>query len=634
MSTYKFSVDTPPIPAADQFRLDLVLASLAPETQDVVDLMVGVSRNYQKDVRDEFKRSLTREQQIQMRNIKVAKMTKLVTKRMAQALPLPASIGAVGTEVNELLMVTTTTNTRLKAVLNRLESVEFDPARFPKLAQLMKRKPTTTETESPFTYEPYSNGGDSGNYANGIHPLVSPEYTLEPVDHPQLQTTTNTDQSPDQSPLSSARTSVRELTPQPPSFTLEPERLRSPITNTSPEPILSPTKASESSLSPEPSLPSLSPSQTPLPRQNSLIDPLEPITLTSSSLSGIQSPLLNATKRTPRKPFVKVESQEPMSPQQFEEFMAQSINQYRRKKTLRSFSSSRNNSAASHNPINLLYSSLMSHPKYVDPIPKLLNPNPFSSVISIKLLPTAIQTFQTSHFKKLRINGDPITSATFVKAQARKNDLQQHHQQNPPCECAQATPAIKALEMLSDNIADIENVPGTPPCHSPVNLSPPQTLPLKRGSDDDIWTTVDSEGLDLLPPRQSTSSSAATPRTPLLSDADVLFEKDNSPTPKHRPSHHTLKPKRLILKTSLSGQAVPIKKNKLDAAKYLAPLALSEINLAYDGRNNLLVTSFSANGILLPVATGDYYKRGSPPDNDDNRSILSISNLKQHLEDY
>ena len=383
MSTYKFSVDTPPIPAADQFRLDLVLASLAPETQDVVDLMVGVSRNYQKDVRDEFKRSLTREQQIQMRNIKVAKMTKLVTKRMAQALPLPASIAAVGTEVNELLMVTTTTNTRLKAVLNRLESVEFDPARFPKLAQLMKRKPTTTETESPFTYEPYSNGGDSGSHANGIHPLVSPEYTLEPVDHPQLQTTTtNTgDQSPDQSPLSSARTSVRELTPQPPSFTLEPERLRSPITDHSPEPILSPTKASESSLSPEPSLPSLSPSQTPLPRQNSLLDPLEPITSTSSSLNGIQSPLLSATKRTPRKPFVKVESQEPMSPQQFEEFMAQSINQYRRKKTLRSFSSSRNNSAASHNPINLLYSSLMSHPKYVDPIPKLLNPNPFSSVI-------------------------------------------------------------------------------------------------------------------------------------------------------------------------------------------------------------------------------------------------------------
>ena len=188
--------------------------------------------------------------------------------------------------------------------------------------------------------------------------------------------------------------------------------------------------------------------------------------------------------------------------------------------------------------------------------------------------------------------------------------------------------------MLSDNIADIENVPGTPPCHTPVKQSPPQTLPLKRGSDDDIWKTVDSEGLDLLPPRQSTSSSSATPRTPLLSDADVLFEKDNSPTPKHRPSHHTLKPKRLILKTSLSGQAVPIKKNKLDAAKYLAPLALSEINLAYDGRNNLLVTSFSANGILLPVATGDFYKRGSPPDNDDNRSILSISNLKQHLEDY
>ncbi|KAF6063912.1 hypothetical protein FOB64_005507 [Candida albicans] len=63
------------------------------------------------------------------------------------------------------------------------------------------------------------------------------------------------------------------------------------------------------------------------------------------------------------------------------------------------------------NPLTLLYSQLISNPKYIDS--QRNGQYPFSNIVTIKSSATTKQTESISHHKKLRINGAPITSESL-----------------------------------------------------------------------------------------------------------------------------------------------------------------------------------------------------------------------------
>lgn len=334
-----------------------------------------------------------------------------------------------------------------------------------------------------------------------------------------------------------------------------------------------------------------------------------------------------------------------MSQHEFEQFMLHNIGRYRRRRQKIASPAPR---LKQHNPLHLLYLLLLLHPNYVDPVPRHSPDNPFAAVVPVKAAPTAIQLYQTLHFKKLRINGSPITLATFVK------------QQPLPCECRDVTPAQQALELL--------------------NLDQEPELP--TGSVDEVWDTVNAE-VEVHERTQtgghSTHSGAHSEHGAQGAQGahsasgdgtssgnggngggggngngngnangiggngfgngngsgnanhdrserdwrDEAFAKDYSPTPKHRPLHHTLKPKRLILKL-----AVVAPRTKVDVAKYMTPLVLSELNLAYDNELRSLVLAVSVSGTILREECEE-----AASVEDDVRSIQLILKLKGLLEE-
>lgn len=535
---YKYNVTTAKIPSTENFRLDLILAHLGGETNEAVQLVLNVSKNYQVDLREVIKLSLKREQKIQQKNVKLAKMARVLAKRMKLATPLLSQIASVAGEVDDLQGVAATTSDRLKTVMERVHRLEFDTNKYPKLAELIKKKKETevgmTHDAPTETIDAESSGGSCDQPVRVYSPL-----SVDPLDQSILESPTYSRKTVDQSNSRTVvTTSVQSVQPRQPVFTSSMTRF---------EPL-----------------------------------PDSPVTIPSPATPPFNHPFSSPSSMKPPVP-VPVVVDDPMSPVQFEQFMTKNISKYRQRKSRQTSADSPHHC---HNPINLLYSSLISHPNYIDTTPRQ---NPFASVLPIKLAPTATQTFLTSHFKKLRINGNPITSNTFKNTQ----------QTTSPCCCRVMSPAREALAQLdrAEHVA-------TP---SPPSIS------------EDVWTTVDSLGLELLPRKLV---------------VDEYFSKSDSPTPKHRPSHHTLKPKRSILKSSISNSKVAVKTNPGDKAKYMAPLALSEINLAYDNNAQTRITSFSVQGTIL---LADDIMEMAPPlflaNDDDAGSIHSISKLKGLLEE-
>lgn len=258
----------------------------------------------------------------------------------------------------------------------------------------------------------------------------------------------------------------------------------------------------------------------------------------ASSPPGITLPdIMTGTTKISANSIPRSPSPSPseMSAGLFEEFLSVSIAKYRERqrsrqqantlmnKELDEISNLRGTPSLSFNPVKLLYSSILDTDSGVNSY-------------GIKSPATSELTFQTSHFKKLRINGSPITSATYKKMTVR-----------PKCECVDDTvsPARAALESLTTS--DTE-----------VNASVEYTSSDAGSvSSDDVSVSSDE------------FSSSATTNTNqyyrnLKSDlkrkrsrkalrktvaARASSRESTSPTPRHKPSHRTLRPKNSILKT-------------------------------------------------------------------------------------
>ena len=327
-----------------------------------------------------------------------------------------------------------------------------------------------------------------------------------------------------------------------------------------------------------------------------------------SLLNGDVRSLLNGDVRSLLKDAIPHEkdpsnpvrdSDSEMSAAEFEEFMSCSITKYRQIQSQKKydhdpFATSEGSDSDKRkqlpemsfrsNPINLLYSSLLANPNYTSTPP--ISTLPFSN-FNVKSSPTIKLSNQITHFKKLRINGSPITSETFLK-----------HPHEGSCACSDTD----AHKSLSETLLQIDT--------------------LKLESEDEAWnssglnTDIDDEDANI-----SSDSSEDSPTHSSINETNEFYssmqkkrkrlrkatlhdtQHELSPTPKHKPSHHTLKPRRLILKTTGSSkkvvQAETNGNSTADAMYSNERSGISAVNKAFDQSKNNEVSSLYVSGTII-----------------------------------
>lgn len=332
-------------------------------------------------------------------------------------------------------------------------------------------------------------------------------------------------------------------------------------------------------------------------------------------------------------PLSKASHETPMTAEDFEKYMSESINKYRKSRKERAYifesaalksekeTSNKNNL---NNPLQLLYSSLISNPKYIDSS-RINDNNPFSSMMSIKSSATIKQSLKISHHKKLRINGAPIKSLS--EADATK-----------ACSCNdKTTPEGDANDgSLVDDLAEIA-----------------------IGEEEDIWVnkdlklkndesairrilSSDSDSLDDVPGEIDSINeiyialnSESPSRRKYRNNEDYYadYVRETSPSAKHRPSHHTLKPKRSILKLNLR---LKLKPNLITEADIEEVSALADVNIAFDRSRRSLITDLIATGTILSTDKQNTNDEESLHSMEAfanyEPAVKSITNLKKYIE--
>lgn len=259
---------------------------------------------------------------------------------------------------------------------------------------------------------------------------------------------------------------------------------------------------------------------------NTTMVPKTPIVHMRSS-TGDTNPIPQAASSTPSD----------MSADEFEEFLSRSIAKYREQQKSRQKadakmveelddgSSTTESAKLQFNPVKLLYSSI-------------LDTDSKNGTLGIKSTATSAQTLQTSHFKKLRINGSPITSATFKNMTVK-----------PKCDCdnGDESPAKAVLEALSLSDADASpsveytSSDGVSDSSDDVSVSSDEFATHSTTTTNQYYSSL-KRSL-----RQKKSKTALVKRA----STGSFVRESSSPTPRHKPSHRTLKPKNSILKTKL-----------------------------------------------------------------------------------
>lgn len=165
----------------------------------------------------------------------------------------------------------------------------------------------------------------------------------------------------------------------------------------------------------------------------------------------------------------------------------------------------------SENPVSLLYvDSLANHPK------SLANYTKSPAIVT--------QSLQTSHFKKLRISGAPITSSV-------KQSECECHKNGHPFE-------LQGMKVLRDIVKTTSGED---------DIS--ETLISSQSSDSD--SSGSNQGLAGTTDGYYTSLNESYKKKQRLKRGKQKpqpYTRDYSPTPKHEPSHRILKPKGSILK--------------------------------------------------------------------------------------
>lgn len=229
-----------------------------------------------------------------------------------------------------------------------------------------------------------------------------------------------------------------------------------------------------------------------------------------------------------------------MSAELFEQFLSLSIAQYRERQRNRQkanalinneldeLSNLRQASSLSINPVKLLYSSI-------------LETDSGDTTFGIKSAATSALTFQTSHFKKLRINGSPITSATYKNMTVK-----------PRCDCESSdeSPAKAALESLSISDADA----GHSVEYSSSDVVSESSDDVSVSSDEFASPTTINTNQYYLNLKSDLRRKQSKQSLRKRASTRSFIRESTSPTPRHKPSHRTLKPKNSILKTKSKPQ--------------------------------------------------------------------------------
>ncbi|CAD1812320.1 hypothetical protein FOB58_004270 [Candida parapsilosis] len=564
------------LPSAECFKLDYILKNvLHDESEQVINDLLNVSANYQKDLRQEIKHKLATEQRIQFKNINICRETNNINsivhqrrKKLKKALT-SSSFGNVDDsnaydegEVNHLLRKSIDISDRIKSTISKLHDLEekHRPGReslvsikrekYPNLYKLLSKKTESSKSQGSADTEIIEENLNE-NDADSKNEIVPNEEAQieEEIDDSNLET---------ESPFIDEAEGTRH------------EKLESTTS--------------------KPALP-----------QDDIMDPTE-----------------------------------------FELFMSNSIVKYREQqnkslKTIKTDDQSLVLSQISHksggNPLNLLYSQLISNPKYLDQHQREQNASkyPFSSILSLKSSATIKSTQQSSHYKKLRINGSPLTSEHFQRERER---LQQRSEQSGAALTAKMLEEL-ALDhedgTVNDENEDVWNSSGMntedddegievdksdADLHLEPHLESDVSNETSSLSSSDLDTSDSDSSTDLhlqlannyytnlqhgvKPKRRDHKVRKATNRRKTR-----LQVKEMSPTPKHKPSHHILKPKSSILKTKTTSpvrQRSNLRKenaNIVNDAYDHEISALSEVNNAYGSKTDNCISSFNASGTII-----------------------------------
>lgn len=323
-----------------------------------------------------------------------------------------------------------------------------------------------------------------------------------------------------------------------------------------------------------------------------------------------EASIINGTSMPPRSPSP---SPSDMSAELFEQFLSLSIAKYRERQRNRQranalinneldeLSNVREASSLSINPVKLLYSSILER-------------DSGNTTFGIKSTATSALTFQTSHFKKLRINGSPITSATYKNMTVK-----------PKCDCesSDGSPAKAALESLSISDADA----GHSVEYSSSDVISESSDDVSVSSDDFASPTTINTNQYYLNLKSDLRRKQSKQSLRKRASTRSFIRESTSPTPRHKPSHRTLKPKNSILKTKSKPQK-PLKRTPKRSMGPIVPPHTDEgiISLNTDTVQGTILQ-------LEPETSDDENEvrtyRGI--DDTDNHSSRSIERLREYL---
>ena len=587
-----------PLPSTECFQLDYILNNvLAKESKQVNSDLLQVALNFQNDLRKEIKYKLLIEQRIQFKNIEIAKTASSLNKTILERKKkLHKCIlnskndhidsNMIDSEVNQLLKTTSETSHKVKSLISRLTGLDkklrgenkdnlvmVKKEIYPNLYRLMnKQEIQEDEVQDVETHDvtaPYESYFDSSLVSTGRRNNFIQDSLNE------INSSVDTD--------TSGVLTTQEGQPE--------------IIHTT----------------------------------NSLV--------LLNSLHSISN--LNQDEEDKDNNSKDITEEEYLDPVQFESFMKSSIAKYRKsqnKKHLDPFkniTTSETNSEPKNqasNPLTLLYSQLISNPKYIDS--QRNGQYPFSNIVTIKSSATTKLTELISHHKKLRINGAPITSESL-----RRN------KEKCKCSIADREASNKTLEdalleqlNISDHDLDGDEVWNSSELNSEEDdYSEENTVGELLSSES---SDLDSSSIDEYSPINSTNqyynnfkSDLKQKKRDKLSKRKTTTSKrknrqsisldtrELSPTPKHVPSHRILKPKRSILKSNsnntqrFSKENSPFRKagfvtDQLDDILSEEVSALSEVNNAYGSKTDNKTTNLTVQGTIIP------FKNTNPNDED------------------
>lgn len=477
----KFHDDSPELPSIDQFKLAYILShDVKKESQDVVDSLLKVTQNYQADLKNEIRNKLSVEQKIQYKNIDIAmlsrKLNKVITHRSRRLEKVYSS--EMHTSSSDI-----TTNSRADSQIDAdldllLQLSAHSSSLIKKLCTDLSEIDKKVNRSRPGSVK---------------YPMISKYLAITESFPGSVVSSQNEEQTANVIPKQNGG-------PSKTSSNFNGATNLNITSSSNGEHILkTPSSANGGPITPEQS---------------------NPASVSASLYQSLDS----------------VEA-DMSDPETFESFMSSTISKYRnlQLESHKSFSifpppeteSKTTSPSKGNNPLNLLYSSIIAARS--TGATASFSPN---NLLNIKSIPTVELTPQVSHFKKLRINGSPITSATF--ARIREKELKDRGEEAPMFdECLAVDEPSLDSHSLHEIETDVESD------EEPILTSESSDL----SSDSDVDSNTYQYYVAL---RSDLQKKKRNHRRRIYQSSQ--FRKEASPTPKHKPSHHILKPKRSILK--------------------------------------------------------------------------------------